>query len=93
MKIKKEMVLRKIGPDIILVPVGNALKDHNGFFMLTESACFLWEQLPECNSVQELAQKLYDEYDVTKEQALADTEEFIGKLVEFDIIDEQYGGE
>lgn len=87
MTIKKEMVLRKIGTDMILVPVGNALKDHNGFFMLTESAGFLWSQLPECNSVQELTQRLYDEYDVTEEQALADTQEFIDKLVALEIID------
>ena len=89
MIIKKEMVLRRIGADIILVPVGNAIKDHNGFFMLTETALFLWEQLPECNSVQELAQKLFDEYDVSQEQAFADTQEFIDKLVVLDIIDKE----
>lgn len=87
MIIKKEMILRKVGLDIILVPVGNALKDHNGLFMLTESACFLWNNLPECDSVQELADRLFDEYDVTKEQALADTQEFIDKLTELGIID------
>lgn len=87
MKIKKDMVLRKVGVDIILVPVGNAIKDHNGFFMLTETACFLWNNLSECSSVQELAQRLYDEYDVTEEQALADTKEFIDKLVELEIIE------
>ena len=87
MIIKKDMILRRIGSDIILVPFGNALKDHNGLFMLTESACFLWQQLPECNSVHELARKLYDEYEVSQEQALADTKEFIDKLAELDIID------
>ena len=87
MKIKKDMVLRKVGVDIILVPVGNALKDHNGLFMLTESACFLWQKLPECNSVQELAEKLFDEYDVSKDQALADTKEFIDMLIRLDIIE------
>ena len=30
---------------------------------------------------------LFDEYDVTEEQALADTKEFIDKLVELEIID------
>lgn len=89
MIIKKDIILRKIGEDIILVPVGNALKDHNGFFMLTDSASFLWSQLSECESVKELAQRLYDEYDVTEEQALADTQEFIDKLVELDIIDKE----
>lgn len=89
MKIKKEMILRQIGSDIILVPVGHAVKDHNGFFMLTETACFLWNKLPECESVKELADKLFDEYDVTEKQALTDTVDFIQKLVQLDIIDIQ----
>ena len=87
MTIKKDMVIRKIGMDTILIPIGNAIKDHNGFFMLTETACFLWEHLPDCNSVDELAKMLFDEYDVTEEQALTDTQEFIDKLSELDIID------
>ena len=81
--------MRKVGTETILVPMGNALKDHNGLFMLSETACFLWEQLPDSNSVQELADKLYNEYDVTREQALADTKEFIDVLVKLEIIDEQ----
>jgi hypothetical protein len=89
MEIKKEMIARKIGSDIILVPVGNALKEHNGMFMLTESAYFLWEQLPLCDSVQELAKKLFDEYDVTEEQALADTISFTSTLADLGIIDAQ----
>ena len=87
MTIKKDMVIRKIGMDTILIPIGNAIKDHNGFFMLTETACFLWEHLPDRNSVDELAKMLFDEYDVTEEQALTDTQEFIDKLSELDIID------
>ncbi len=89
MVIKKEMIVRKIGSDIILVPVGNALKEHNGMFMLTESAYFLWEQLPLCDSVPELAKKLFDEYDVTEEQALADTISFTNTLSDLGIIDIQ----
>ena len=87
MVIKKEMILRKIGSDIILVPIGNALKEHNGMFMLTESAGFLWEKLPQCDTVQELAQALFDEYEVTYEQALKDAEEFVNKIAELGIID------
>ena len=87
MEIKKDMIMRKVGNETILVPLGNALKEHNGLFMLSETACFLWEQLPCCGSVQELAEKLYNEYDVSADQALADTEEFINKLAELKIID------
>lgn len=88
MTVKKDMILRKIGTDTILVPVGNALRDHNGLFMLTETAAFLWKKLPECNGIEELAQKLFDEYEVAEEQALADTREFITKLTELGIIGE-----
>ena len=55
MIIKKDMIIREVGTETILVPMGNALKEHNGLFMLSDSACFLWEQLSSCNSVQELA--------------------------------------
>ena len=79
--------MRKVGNETILVPMGNALKEHNGLFMLSETACFLWEKLPDCSSVQELAEKLCDEYDVSQEQALADTQEFVNKLAELKIID------
>ena len=89
MIIKKDMIIRKVGTETILVPMGDALKEHNGLFMLSDSACFLWEQLSSCNSVQELANKLYDEYDVTQEQALSDTQNFIDQLAELEIIDYQ----
>ena len=87
MEIKKDMIMRKVGNETILVPMGNALKEHNGLFMLSETACFLWEQLPDCSSVLELAEKLYNEYDVSQEQAFADTQEFVNKLSELKIID------
>ena len=89
MIIKKDMIIRKVGTETILVPMGNALKEHNGLFMLSDSACFLWEQLSSCNSVQELANKLYDEYDVTQKQALSDTQNFLDQLAELEIIDYQ----
>ena len=36
MKIKKDMIIRKVGTETILVPMGNALKEHNGLFMLSD---------------------------------------------------------
>ena len=36
MKIKKEMILRRVGSDVIMIPVGSALLEHNGMFMLSE---------------------------------------------------------
>ncbi len=89
MKIKKEMIIRKIGNDVILVPIGSALMAHNGLFMLSDSACFLWENIPSADSVEALAKMLFDEYDVTEAQALADTKAFVDKLIELDIIDNQ----
>lgn len=88
MKIKKEMILRRVGSDIIMIPVGSALLEHNGMFMLSESAGFLWENITSCETVEELAKKLFDEYDVSEAQALEDTKAFFNKLIEMDIIDE-----
>lgn len=87
MIIKKEMILRKIADENILVPTGETIKQNNGLFMLTETGGFIWEILPECGGEDEIVRKLTDEYDVASEQAEKDVSDFLAKLRSFDIID------
>ena len=87
MKIKKTMIKREIVGETILVPFGEALKDSNGLFMLTETGSFIWDILPQCESEEVVVSKLLDEYEVTKEQAEQDVKAFLDKLRSFDIID------
>ncbi len=87
MKIKKQLIKRDIAGDTILVPVGKTVYDSNGLFVLNEVAAFIWDNLPELDTQEEIVAKILEEYEVSQEEAAKDTAEFLGKLREMQIID------
>lgn len=86
MKIKKEMVLRNIAGDFVLVPAGEAVKDFNGLFAINEVGAAIWELLPECDTEDQIVSKLEKEYDAPVELLKNDVAEFLKKLKSLDLI-------
>lgn len=86
MIIKKELIKRKIAGDTILVPVGKAVFDSNGLFLLNELGAFIWELLPSVDSEEEICNAVLAQYDVSAETAKRDVAEFIQMLRKMDII-------
>lgn len=80
MEIKKELIKREIAGDVILVPVGKAVVDNNGLFVLNELAAFLWDRIPEANTEADLVTAVLEEYEITPEIAAADVHEFVERL-------------
>ena len=87
MEIKKEMVLRTIADENILVPGADAVLDLNGLFILTETGAFIWKMLPAVKTEDEIVAKMLEEYDVDKDTAEKDVSEFLGRLRTYGIID------
>jgi uncharacterized protein YjbK len=87
MKIKKEMILREIAGESILVPGGDAVLDLNGLFVMTETGAFIWEILSDVESEAEILQRILKEYEIDEETAKNDIAEFLEKLRSFGIID------
>lgn len=87
MTIKKQLIKREIAGDTILVPVGKTVYDSNGLFVLNELAAFIWELLPTVNTEAEIVSAILEEYEVSAEEAAADTTEFLAKIREMGIID------
>lgn len=87
MTVKKNLVLRELMGESVLVPSGSTVFENNGLFMLTETAAYIWKILPEVKNESEILKKVLEEYDVTEEQARADIESFLLKLREYEIID------
>ena len=86
MEIKKQLIKREIAGDTILVPVGKTVYDSNGLFVLNEVAAFIWDILPKAETEEEITEKILEEYEVSFEEASADTKEFLEKLREMGII-------
>lgn len=87
MQIKKEMIFREIAGDNVLVPGADAVLNLNGLFVMTDTAAFIWNLLPNVEKEEEILNKMLDEYEIDEETAKNDIAEFLGRLREFGIID------
>lgn len=87
MKIKDDFALRKVADSYVVVPVNSLTLDFNGVINLNETAAFLFEQLQKGIEKEELVEKMFDEYDVTREKASADIDLFINKLKDADVFE------
>lgn len=80
MKIKEGFVLRQVADNWVVLPVGAASVSFRGMLSLNESGVLLWNALEKGGSRDDLADALLAEYEVEREQALADVDEFIQTL-------------
>ena len=80
MKIKEGYVLRQVADNWVVLPVGQNSVDFNGMLSLNESGVLLWKALEQGGDRETLADALLSEYEVDREQALSDVDEFIAAL-------------
>ncbi len=78
MKISKEFVLREIAGNYVIVPTGEAAYRFQGLITVNDTGAFLWEQLQSGEQTEEkLTEALFGEYEVDRESASKDVEEFL----------------
>ena len=80
MKIKDGFMLRSIADNNIVVAVGKATLDFSGLITLNSSGAFLWSLMQNDISIDEMAEKICEMYEVDFETAKTDISDFISKL-------------
>ena len=80
MKLREGFMLKKILDDYIVVPTGNNIVDFAVAVSLNETGAFLWKQLGEEKTIEELAQTLAAEYSVDACDVMQDVVEFVELL-------------
>ena len=88
MKIKAGFILKQIAGKTVAVPAGESLVNLQLMLTLNESGAFLWEQLQNPCSEDDLVKAMTSEYQVDAETARGDVQEFIAVLKENQILDE-----
>ncbi len=86
MEIKKQVILRSVAGEHMLIPVGETVFEYNGIFMMTETGKFLWENIENGANEEELKALLSQEYEIDSETASQDVDEFLEMLRAFGII-------
>lgn len=88
MKIGNEFVLREIAGEYIIIPTGKTALKFNGLITVNEVGVALWNMLQEEVTQEDLLAGILDEYDVEEATAREDIREFLDKLIEGGILEE-----
>ncbi len=80
MQIKNGFMLRDIAGQAVVVPLGSRVVEFNGIMTLSESGALLWRKLENNSSFEEMVELLLAEYDIDKETASKDVENFLESM-------------
>lgn len=89
MKIKKGFVLREVCGENVIIGEGLGAINFGKMLALNESAAWLWKQAVEMGdfTLEALAEKLCQEYEVSAEEALQDVAEMIGEWQKVNVVE------
>ncbi len=89
MKIKKGFVLREVCGESVIVGEGLGAINFGKMLALNETAAWLWKQAQEMGdfTVESLAERLCEEYDVSPEEARQDVASIINEWQQVEVVE------
>ncbi len=85
-KANPNFIHRKIAGKDILVAIGEGVADFRGYIQLNDTAVFLWKQLQEEKTQDQIVEAFVHAYSVDKEIAQQDISRCIKMLIEKGLI-------
>ena len=80
MKRSKDFIKRKIGTQYVIVAVGAATKKFNGMISVNSTGSFIWDQLEQSMTMDELVDAILQNYEIDAETATAHATQFVNTL-------------
>lgn len=84
-KLKSRFVSRKVGNELVLVPLVSNVAQMDTLFNLNETAGFLWENLDENSSVEQLKNQLLENFEVDDATAEKDVKDFLDRIQKLEV--------
>ena len=85
-------VFRKIGDEMILVPIKDNVGDMGYIYNLNELGAFIWQHLDGKDRLLDIKNSILEEFDASAQQAEKDVCEFVDDLKEIGAISEMEHG-
>ncbi len=83
----EQFISRRIADEFLLIPVANQLNGDNWLFVLNEVGARIWELIDRDRSVQQIGQRLLEEFDTSPEQLEEDLLRLLDQLQELGAIE------
>ncbi|MCR5837544.1 MAG: PqqD family protein [Lachnospiraceae bacterium] len=80
MKVKEGYLLREVAGSKVVLPIGEATLDFNGMATLNETGAFLFEQMKQDVTEDDLVKIMLETYDIDEETAKNDVKSFVEKV-------------
>lgn len=88
MKIKKGFIVREVAGSYLALATGELSKEYNGSLTLNSSAKFLFDNMQEDTTKEELIKKMLEYYDDIDESVASEAiDKFVLKLKEENLLD------
>ena len=85
-RVKSGYVIREIAGEYLVIPVALQDEPESKVIILNSSGKLLWEALEQQKTMEELIEVMDENFEVSKEEARADIEEFIKHLEENELL-------
>ncbi len=83
----EQFISRQIADEFLLIPVAHQLNGDNWLFVLNEVGGRIWELIDRDRSVQQIGQRLLEEFDTSPEQLEEDLLRLLDQLQELGAIE------
>jgi hypothetical protein len=87
MTIEKNVILREVAGEYILIPTGSLALKFSGVFAISELGSEIWTRLVKGMTEETILSELLDLYEVDEETLTKDYHAFIGQLEELGLIE------
>ncbi len=77
---KSLFAAKKVGEDLVLVPIKNSVAEMDEMFTLNDVGRFIWERLGPGTTAKVLSDAIVNEFNVDSETAENDLNEFLSQL-------------
>ena len=87
MRRNDRFLLRRLGRQDILVPLGSQVADMNGVVILNTTGRCVWELLAEDRSADDLVAAIAEEFDVDRERVQTDVQAFLDQVTHMGLLE------
>ena len=88
MKLNGKYVIREVAGEILVIPVGEAALALNGIIVLNPVSKIIWQCLEQETNTEKILDTILETFDVSKEEAAVDLEEFLNQLRKENLLSE-----
>lgn len=87
MKLKEDLMLRNVGDEWIVIPMGERLLEFNGMIKLNETGAFIWNLLENDIKKEDIVTSLVSEYEINPENANKEVDTFLKLLADEGVLE------